>query len=58
MDGRAFYRALRAEQYTTPVLVLSAGPSERIRRELGAEAAIQKPFDPFVLAGSIKSLLA
>jgi DNA-binding response OmpR family regulator len=57
MDGRAFYRELRAQQFTTPVLVLSGYRSEAVRQELGAEAAIDKPFDPFLLAARVKDLV-
>lgn len=46
MDGRAFFRALRSAGNDSPVLVLSAYGAHQARRELGAEAALDKPFEP------------
>ncbi len=49
MDGRTFMHRLRADQRPglreIPVLVLTAKRAEQARRELGAQAAIGKPFD-------------
>ena len=45
MDGRAFYRALRAGGHQVPVLLLSAESVHTARTELGADAALAKPFD-------------
>ena len=45
MDGRAFFRALRAAGHTMPVLLLSAYGADLARLELGAQAALAKPFD-------------
>jgi DNA-binding response OmpR family regulator len=46
MDGRTFFREFRSRGFTTPVIILSAYNSEAARQELGADAAIDKPFDP------------
>ena len=58
MDGRACYRGLRALPCDTPVLLLSAHGAAEARRELGAQAAMAKPFDPFVLAERVNELVA
>src|SRR5687768_1904149 len=44
MDGRQFYRELRARGLETPVVIVSAYGAEEARRELGAPAAVGKPF--------------
>lgn len=44
MDGRSFFRELRGRGYATPVVILSAHGAARARRELAAEAALDKPF--------------
>ncbi|MPZ49283.1 MAG: response regulator [Dehalococcoidia bacterium] len=57
MDGRTFYKEMRGSGYSTPVLVLSAYQAEEARRELGAEASLNKPFDPEVLVESLHKLV-
>lgn len=56
MDGPTFYRELRALEDDTPVLMLSANDAERARREVGANAAMAKPFDPFILIERAREL--
>jgi DNA-binding response OmpR family regulator len=56
MDGRACYRALRERGLTAPVLILSAHGARKARSELGAEDAVEKPFDPQVLSDRVRSL--
>jgi CheY-like chemotaxis protein len=57
MGGREFYRRLRATGARVPVVILSAYGAERARTELGAEAAVQKPFEPSELVEVIGRLL-
>ena len=57
MDGREFYRRARAVGYSNPVLILSAYGADSAKRELGADAALPKPFEPEELATSVKKLL-
>ena len=58
MDGRTFFRELRARGHRMPVVILSAYGAESARQELEAEAAISKPFDPDLLLEKIKPLLS
>jgi len=58
MDGRAFYRALRGLSSDVPVLLLSAYEGRSAQRELGADDALDKPFDPFVLIERLRKLTA
>jgi two-component system response regulator MprA len=57
MDGRTFFRALRAEGYSAPVLLLSAYGAEKAKAELGADDAIEKPYDIDELLGRAQALL-
>jgi len=57
MDGRTFYRMARATGYNQPVLIISATDAHGARRELGADASLEKPFDPEVLAQQVEDLL-
>ena len=56
MDGAAFCRKLREAQIDVPVLLLAANGAAARRRELQADDAMAKPFDPFVLAEHVKHL--
>ena len=57
MDGRTFFRELRARGDTTPVLILSAFGAREAARELRADGYVQKPFRPDELAEKIRSVL-
>jgi DNA-binding response OmpR family regulator len=57
MDGRTFYRELRERGNATPVLLVSAHGARAALRELGAEGAIEKPFDPYALGRRLRSLV-
>ena len=57
MDGRGFFRELRARGNHTPVLVASAYGARSAQRELGAEASVEKPFDPEVLISELQRIL-
>ena len=56
MDGRAFYREMRAVPCEAPVIVVSAVGAASARRELGADDWLEKPFDPFVLSERVAKL--
>jgi two-component system response regulator CpxR len=58
MDGRTVYREMRARGYEAPVLIASAYGARAAQHELGAQASIEKPFDPETLAEAIMRLLA
>lgn len=57
LDGPEFFRELRARGHSTPVLLTSAYGAQHAQRELGAEGAIEKPFDPEALIDAVKELL-
>ena len=57
MNGREFFRELRARGTETPVLVLSAFEARRGQRELGANAYLNKPFNPADLVREVRDLL-
>ena len=57
LDGRGFFRELRARGNETPVLVASAFGARSAQAELGAQGAIEKPFDPEALVRAVSSLL-
>ena len=56
MDGRSFYHEMESRGHEAPVIILSAYGAEQARRELGAAAAIAKPFDPDTLVETVLSL--
>jgi DNA-binding response OmpR family regulator len=57
MDGETFYRHLRERGVRTPVLVLSAYGARSASRRMGAEDALDKPFDPDLLARRVSRLV-
>ncbi len=56
-DGRTVFREMRSAGVTTPVMILSAFDARRARDELGAEAYMNKPFEPDALAEGIRRML-
>jgi DNA-binding response OmpR family regulator len=56
MDGRGFFRELRARGDLTPVLVSSSYGARSAQQELGAEGSIEKPFDPDALVAAVARL--
>jgi DNA-binding response OmpR family regulator len=56
-DGRTVFREMRQGGIKTPVLILSAFDAQRARDELGAEAYLNKPFEPDTLAESLQRML-
>jgi DNA-binding response OmpR family regulator len=57
MDGPEFYRELRSSGIETPVLIASAYGARAAQRELGAQGAIEKPFDPDHVVEVVEELL-
>ena len=57
LDGRQFYQRARELGYQSPVLILSAYGAHAAQRELGAEAALAKPFEPEILTRTLNDLL-
>lgn len=58
MDGRACFRELRSRGFQTPVLILSGSGAVAAAGELGAQAALSKPFDPDALIHHLSSAVA
>jgi len=56
MDGRELFREMRRRGWDVPVLVLSAVGARQAMRELGAAAAMEKPFDPDRLVARVRTL--
>lgn len=57
LDGRAVYRELRALGIDWPVMILSAFQSIAVAAELGAQDAMDKPFDPELLVARLHALV-
>jgi DNA-binding response OmpR family regulator len=57
MDGRTFYKELRERGVKTPVVIASAYGARAAQAELGAQAAIEKPFDPDRLIDTVTRIL-
>ena len=57
LDGKSVVSQARERGLEQPVLILSAYGAEEARRELGAEAALPKPFEPDHLVSTVKNLL-
>jgi DNA-binding response OmpR family regulator len=57
LDGRGFYREMRSRGFSQPVLIASAYGAHSAQQELGAQAAIEKPFDPERLVEAVRGLL-
>ena len=58
IDGREFYRRAREHGTKSHVVILSAYGSERACKELGADAAVAKPFEPETLIAKVEALAA
>lgn len=56
-DGRTVFREIRAAGVRTPVLILSAFNARQATEELGAEAYLNKPFEPADLARAVARLV-
>jgi DNA-binding response OmpR family regulator len=57
IDGKSFYHQARERGYTAPIVICSAYDAVAAQHELGAEAALPKPFDPDDLLDLIRSLI-
>jgi DNA-binding response OmpR family regulator len=58
MNGRDMFLRLKEDGLQRPpVLILSAYDAERERRELGAEASLEKPFTPEDLLDAVERLI-
>jgi len=56
MDGRELFERLETAHRRPLTIIITAGPSERTRAELGAEASLQKPFGPEDLVEKVEEL--
>ena len=56
LDGREFYRQARLRGYAGPIVICSAYGARAAEAELGAQGAIEKPFNPDELARIVKEL--
>jgi CheY-like chemotaxis protein len=57
MDGRQFYHEVRRAGCLCPIVIVSAFDAEKTKRELGAQAALKKPFEPEALLGTLEQLV-
>ncbi len=58
MDGREFLARLRELDPELPVVIMTGHRALEARMELPAQDAIQKPFDPWLLAGRVARAVA
>jgi DNA-binding response OmpR family regulator len=56
-DGRTVFREMREAGVRIPVLILSAYNARQATEELGAEAYLNKPFEPSELAQAVRRLM-
>ena len=57
LDGPGFFQQLRERGDRTPVLLASSHGARRAQQELGAEGAIEKPFEPDDLLEAVDALI-
>src|SRR5438093_1101383 len=57
MDGRSLYKSSRARGYKGPVVIVSALDAERASEDLGADGALEKPFEINELVSSVNDAL-
>jgi DNA-binding response OmpR family regulator len=56
-DGRQVFRELREMGIQSPVLILSAYDARNAQQELGAQAYVNKPFEPERLVEAVQAML-
>lgn len=56
-DGKTVFREIRAAGVRTPVMILSAYNARQATEEIGAEAYLNKPFEPSELAQAVRLLI-
>jgi DNA-binding response OmpR family regulator len=56
MDGRTFFHTLEHDRHRPHVLIVSADKAESAKRELGADASLEKPFLPDELIEKVSEL--
>jgi DNA-binding response OmpR family regulator len=56
MDGRALFHNMEAAGNRPAVLIVTANDAAGTKRELGAEASLEKPFDPEDLVDAVMGL--
>lgn len=56
MDGRELFERLQSTGKRPSILVISAGQAERTKKEMGAEASLDKPFSPEALIEKVTDL--
>ena len=57
MDGRAVFGYVRQAGYAGPIAICSAFGASQARRELGADGALSKPFQPEALVSLVERLV-
>jgi DNA-binding response OmpR family regulator len=57
MDGRELFRRARRQGYVGRTLILSAFEPFKAMEELGADDALEKPFEAWVLLGLVSTLI-
>lgn len=57
MDGRETFRMVRRRGFRGPIVLISGYDVKSAARELGADDALEKPFDPDQLLAHVNRLL-
>jgi DNA-binding response OmpR family regulator len=58
LDGRDFFHRARGDGYSGAIVIVSAYGALRAARELGADGAIEKPFEPTELLAEIDRIVS